>query len=276
MNNSGDAAEQVLRMSLEGAEFALKITGAAAKNIAAMLYTVLTDQKKTKGKARVETMLRDKRPMTIYTVKKEDCPEFARQAKRYGIMYAPIPIKKKDADTIDIMVFEDDASRANRIVEKFELTAVNTASIKSEIEKTKESRGGEQAPPEQAVPEKSADDKLLDELLEKPAQKEKQQPENPAAEKTAPFQEAAEKSPPSAPTSGSRATSAKGTSDTPKKSSPQRTSVRQELREIQSARKQETELPGREEQAAPGKKAAQKTSRHTQPKPKKKSKSKER
>ena len=32
---SGDAAEQVVRMSLEGAEFALKITGSAAKNLAA-------------------------------------------------------------------------------------------------------------------------------------------------------------------------------------------------------------------------------------------------
>lgn len=31
MYNSGDAAEQVVRMSLEGAEVALKITGAAAK-----------------------------------------------------------------------------------------------------------------------------------------------------------------------------------------------------------------------------------------------------
>lgn len=51
MYNSGDAAEQVVRMSLEGAEVALKITGAAAKNLAAALYTVLKDQKKTKGKA---------------------------------------------------------------------------------------------------------------------------------------------------------------------------------------------------------------------------------
>ena len=50
MYNSGDAAEQVVRMSLEGAEVALKITGAAAKNLAAALYTVLKDQKKTKGK----------------------------------------------------------------------------------------------------------------------------------------------------------------------------------------------------------------------------------
>ena len=46
MYNSGDAAEQVVRMSLEGAEVALKITGAAAKNLAAALYTV--DRKSTR------------------------------------------------------------------------------------------------------------------------------------------------------------------------------------------------------------------------------------
>lgn len=186
MYNSGDAAEQIVRMSLEGAEVALKITGSAAKNIAAALYTVLKDQKKTKGKARIETMLRQQRPMTIYTVKKEDCPEFARQAKSYGILYAPIPIKKGD-DTIDILVFEDDAGRANRIVEKFKLVAENTASIKSEIEKSRESRGSEQTPPEQSAPQKSEEDKLVDEMLEKPAQKEKGQPENPAAEKADSF-----------------------------------------------------------------------------------------
>ena len=135
MYNSGDAAEQVVRMSLEGAEFALKITGSAAKNLAAALYTVLKDQKKTKGKARIETMLREKRPLKVYTIKKEDCPEFARQAKGYGILYAPIPVKKGD-NTIDILVFQDDAARANRIVEKFNLTVVDTASIKEDIEKS--------------------------------------------------------------------------------------------------------------------------------------------
>lgn len=215
MYNSGDAAEQIVRMSLEGAEVALKITGSAAKNIAAALYTVLKDQKKTKGKARIETMLRQQRPMTIYTVKKEDCPEFARQAKSYGILYAPIPIKKGD-DTIDILVFEDDAGRANRIVEKFKLVAENTASIKSEIEKSRESRGSEQTPPEQSAPQKSEEDKLVDEMLEKPAQKEKGQPENPAAEKADSFSKAAEKSPPSAPTSENSSRHAEGTSNPPK------------------------------------------------------------
>lgn len=41
--------------------------------------------------------------MTVYTIKKEDAPEFARQAKGYGILYAPIPVKKDD-NTIDILV----------------------------------------------------------------------------------------------------------------------------------------------------------------------------
>lgn len=95
MNNSGDAAEQVLRMSLEGAEFALKITGTAAKNIAAMLYTVLTDQKKTKGKARVETMLRDKRPMTIYTVKKRIARSLPVKPSVTGLNTLPFPSKRR-------------------------------------------------------------------------------------------------------------------------------------------------------------------------------------
>ena len=165
MNHAGDAAEQVVRMSLEGAEVALKITGVAAKNLAAALYTILKDQKKTKGKARIEAMLREKRPLKVYTLKKEDCPEFARQAKGYGILYAPIPVRKGD-DTIDILVFEDDAARANRIVDKFNLTVVDTASIKEDIEKSREERGGEPQAPEKAAPEKSEDDRLLDELME--------------------------------------------------------------------------------------------------------------
>ena len=48
MNNSGDAAEQVVRFSLEGTEVALKLTGSAAKNIAAAIYAVLKNRDKNK------------------------------------------------------------------------------------------------------------------------------------------------------------------------------------------------------------------------------------
>ena len=60
MNASGDAAEQIIRFSLEGAEIALKITGAAAKNIAAMIYAIVKnrDKAKTKGRQRLSAMLK--------------------------------------------------------------------------------------------------------------------------------------------------------------------------------------------------------------------------
>ena len=132
-----DAPDQVLRLSFEGAEFALKISGAAAKNIAAALYAVLKDQKRTKGKARITTMLRQQRPMTIYTIKKEDCSEFAKQARGYGVLYAPIPVKKGD-DTVDVMVFQDDAARVNRIVERLDMTVLDTAFIENDIQQGRE------------------------------------------------------------------------------------------------------------------------------------------
>ena len=58
MYNSGDAAEQVVRISLEGTEVALKLTSSAAKNIAAMLYAVWKnrDKNKTKGHQRLSAI----------------------------------------------------------------------------------------------------------------------------------------------------------------------------------------------------------------------------
>lgn len=57
MNNGGDAAEQIVRLSLEGFEVAVKLTGSAAKNIAILLASVLKQEisqsNKTRGKARI-------------------------------------------------------------------------------------------------------------------------------------------------------------------------------------------------------------------------------
>ena len=48
--SSGEAAEQVVRMTLNGVEVAAKISGKAAERLAVLLYAVLKDQKKTRGK----------------------------------------------------------------------------------------------------------------------------------------------------------------------------------------------------------------------------------
>ena len=53
MAYSDDAAEQVVKIALEGTEMAARITGAGAKQVAILLYAVLKDQKRTKGKTRL-------------------------------------------------------------------------------------------------------------------------------------------------------------------------------------------------------------------------------
>lgn len=81
MNTGGDAAEQIVRMSLEGFEVAVKITGAGAKNIAVLLYSILKEEQKTKGKARLTNLLRSGKPLKIYTLKMMTCGSLHRKQK---------------------------------------------------------------------------------------------------------------------------------------------------------------------------------------------------
>ncbi len=62
MNSAGDTADQMMKMTLEGIEVAAKVVlaagGSASKSLAATLYAILTDNKKVKGKARLDAMLK--------------------------------------------------------------------------------------------------------------------------------------------------------------------------------------------------------------------------
>ena len=93
MSYSGDAAEQVVRMTLEGAEVAAKITGAGAKELAVLLYAILRDQKKTKGKTRLANMLRSGKELKVFAVKDTDLQRFCQEAKKYGVLYCVEKIK---------------------------------------------------------------------------------------------------------------------------------------------------------------------------------------
>ena len=202
MYNSGDAAEQIVRISLEGTEVALKLTGSAAKNIAAMIYAVLKnrDKNKTKGRQRLTAMLKSGKELKVFTVSEEHLKQFAAEAKRYGVVYCALRGKEKSADgMVDIMVRAEDASKINRIVERFKLAAVDTVSIKRDIEKSKAEKTAAPSAPEQEKPDKEADDRLLDDLMGAPVKKEERASQNPEVSKNASFGKAAEKSHPSAP-----------------------------------------------------------------------------
>ena len=179
MSVSGDSAEQVVRLSLEGFEVIAKLTGSGAKNIAALLYTIMKDQKQTKGKTRINNMIKSGKALKIFSISKEDLKKFSQEAKRYGILYtALIDRNNKDLDgMVDIMVRDEDAPRINRIVERFKLTTIDTAKVETIVQKSMDDRN-EQRKHDKGVQTKTKEEMLEDVLSQKPIQKENNQVEN--------------------------------------------------------------------------------------------------
>ena len=131
MNYGGDAAEQVVRMSLEGVEVAARITGTGAKNIAILLAAVLKEEQKTKGKARLTNMLKFGKELKVYTIQNQDLKKFSEEAKRYGVLYCVLKDKNDKSDTavVDVIARAEDASKIQRITERFQLATVDTATV---------------------------------------------------------------------------------------------------------------------------------------------------
>jgi hypothetical protein len=222
MSTSADAADQVVNMSLQGVKVIAEITGAGAKNLATYLYAALKDQKRTRGKIRLEGLLRSGKELKVFAVNTEDLAKFSKEAKRYGILYCALRDKTDKDGMCDIMVRAEDAGKINRIVERFSLATVDAAAIKTEIEKSHT----EKAVPMKDSPADNNVDALIDELMgsERTQQQDKPNPTTAAPVKSAP----------SGLSSQSRETLAEGN---------ERHSIREELRTIKTEQKQKAAEP---------------------------------
>lgn len=180
MSVNGDASEQAVRLGLEGFEVTVKLIGSGAKNLLAMLYAMQKDksQNQTRGKMKLVKMLRTGKPLKIFSISKEDLKVFSKEAKTYGITYCALRDKnsKEENAMIDVIVKDEDASRINRIVEKFKLTTVDMGKVKAEITKAIENRDEKRQ--ELGIPEKSKEQQLEEVLSDKPLQKEQNTNEN--------------------------------------------------------------------------------------------------
>ena len=228
MNTAGDAAEQIVKMSLNGVEVAAKITGTGAKELAMMIYAILKDQKKTKGKTRLTNMLRSEKPLKVFAVKDSELQLFCKEAKKYGVLYCVLKDKDAGDGLTDIMVRAEDASKINRIFERFKLATVDVGEVRSEIERQRQEQAQQKKDGEIPAPERTQTeertDAFLDQLMAKPPNAPEQQNENPTDGRVA-------KSRQSAPTSETREGPTRGTHDP-------RPSVREELKQIRAEQSQ--------------------------------------
>ncbi len=165
MSYSGEAADQVVRLSLNGVEVAAKLSGSAAKQLAIMIYAILKDQKKTKGKIRLTNMLRSGKELKVFAIKDGDLQKFCEEAKKYGVLYCVLKDKNATDGITDIMVRAEDAAKVNRIFTRFGLATVDLASLKTELVKQQDKARTEEDADVRSGSDKPHNDDFVKELF---------------------------------------------------------------------------------------------------------------
>lgn len=186
MNTSADAADQVVRMSLNGAEVALKVSGKGAAKISKLLYQALknasSENNKTQGAMRLKNLVRSGKRLEVCQIRDTDLKCFCTEAKNYGILYTILKDRDATDGMTEIMYKFEDESKVKRIYEKFDLAPFDTAQIKEEAE----NELSQMKAPERAQNAPEDIDQFLDKIMEKATPtKDEGQMKNPTEARTA-------------------------------------------------------------------------------------------
>lgn len=137
MSVNSETADQTVKMTLEAIEEAAKVSasigGVTAKSLAAMIYAIITDNKKSRGKTRLTAMLKSGKELKVLALNQKDLKQFCGVAKKYGVLYCVLKEKNNKDGIVDIMIRAEDASKVSRIVDKFELATIDTKAIRATI-----------------------------------------------------------------------------------------------------------------------------------------------
>ena len=151
MNLGSDPADQVVRYTLEGTEFALRLSGTAAKNFAVFVAAVLREQKKTRGKTNLARLLREGKPLKFFSVPADRMREFAQEAKRHGLLFVPMR-DRNDPEHIEIAIWAEDSAKVERIIDRMQLDVVETGEAEIMSDVTPEQPAQNQAEPDIKTP----------------------------------------------------------------------------------------------------------------------------
>lgn len=141
MYNGGEAADQMVSYAFKGGEVVLRLSGAAAKNLAVYLTALLKQGGPSKGKTTLKRMIADGKELTVQRIDADQIPYFNAMAKKYGVMFVAVRDKQNPDGKCDIMFRLEDSARVNRIFDRLAISEhPDVAHIKSEIIRSKEEK----------------------------------------------------------------------------------------------------------------------------------------
>lgn len=125
MNPSGDAAETMFRMVLQGTEVMIKLTGSGAKNLAALLYRYSQGDKRLKGAINLNKLLKSGDELTIVRIDQKELAEFKKLAKKYGVLFSAVRDTRSNDGMCDVFFKKKDYAKVEHVVGKMNLTGLS-------------------------------------------------------------------------------------------------------------------------------------------------------
>ena len=118
MDVSAEAADLVVKESIQATESAVKLAGAGLKNVAALLLALARQDYKVTGKTNANRLARDtSAPAMVLPLKKEDTAKFQKLAKEYGVLYFLAQKKGNESGYVNIVSNQNYAAQLNAVME---------------------------------------------------------------------------------------------------------------------------------------------------------------
>jgi hypothetical protein len=141
----------MVRISLDGAEYALRISGHLSEHFVKALVATLNQQSKTAGEKRVKNLLKSKEPLKIYQVAQENIKEISKEAKRFGLTYTLVKGGADETGKRDILVRKVDAPKFDRIIDKLNARVIDVDATMDDIERARAGRVDKDTPDKPAA-----------------------------------------------------------------------------------------------------------------------------
>ena len=114
---NAEAADLVVKESIQATESAVKLAGTGLKNVAALLLALQRQDSKVVGKTSAKRLARDPAPAVVVPLKQEDMRRFQKLSKEYGILYFIAQKKGNDTGYVNIVSNQNYAAQLNAVME---------------------------------------------------------------------------------------------------------------------------------------------------------------
>ena len=135
MDVSAEAADLVVKESLQATESAAKLLGSGVKNVAALLLALARDDYKVVGKTNSKRLARDPAPAEVIRIKKEDMRKFQKLAKEFGVLFFFAQKKGNESGYVNVVSSQNYVPQLNAVMEALGYPIPQQAQAKEETPK---------------------------------------------------------------------------------------------------------------------------------------------